>query len=157
MMRAVSALLALTVLLLTGCASTEVYPEPVGAEPPVTREDIPPAPDPVSSDRAEAAEPAAEEEPSDEELSNTLRWTTASEVENFGFDIYRATSEEGPFERMTEEPLPGAGTVDEPQSYVWVDSDIDPAVDYYYFIESISFGGVREKFSPVIKAPAKRP
>lgn len=90
-------------------------------------------------------------------LVNSLKWTTASEVDNFGFDIYRGTSEDGPFERMTAEPLAGAGTVDEPQHYVWVDDTIDPEQDYWYYIESITIDNVRERFSPVIKAPAKRP
>lgn len=88
---------------------------------------------------------------------NTLKWTTASEVDNFGFDIYRGLSKDGPFERITDEPLPGAGTTDEPQSYVYVDDEIDPTLDYYYYIESISLGGIREVFSPIIRSPAKRP
>ncbi len=91
----------------------------------------------------------------DKDLKNTLKWTTASEVENFGFDIYRSDSEDGPFERMTEDPLPGAGTTDEPQHYLWEDHDIEPGKDYFYYIESISMSGVRERFSPIIKAPAK--
>lgn len=88
---------------------------------------------------------------------NTLKWTTASEVDNFGFDIFRGLSEDGPFEKITEEVLPGAGTTDEPQDYVFVDEAIDPTRDYYYYIESISLGGVREKFSPIIRSPAKKP
>jgi len=93
----------------------------------------------------------------DEPLVNTLKWTTASEVDNFGFDIYRSVSKDGPFDRITSEPLAGAGTTDEPQDYVFVDDVIDPSKDYYYYIESISLGGVREDFSPVIRSPAKRP
>lgn len=96
-------------------------------------------------------------EPADEPLVNTLKWTTASEVDNFGFDIYRSLDKDGPFDRITDDPLPGAGTIDEPQKYVLVDAEIDPTKDYYYYIESISLGGVREKFSPVIRSPAKRP
>ena len=88
---------------------------------------------------------------------NTLRWKTASEVDNFGFEIYRSTDEEGPFERMTREPLPGAGTTDEPQSYVFVDDTIDPTRGYYYYIESISMAGVRERFSPVLHIGPKAP
>lgn len=98
------------------------------------------------------------DEPSDQEdteIKNKLKWTTASEVDNFGFDIFRSLSEDGPFEKVTEDPLPGAGTTDEPQIYVWEDFDIEKGTDYYYYIESISMDGVREKFSPIIKAPAK--
>lgn len=89
--------------------------------------------------------------------ANTLRWTTASEVDNFGFDIYRSPAEEGPFDRLTAEPIPGAGTVDEPQSYVFVDDTIDPTKGYYYYIESISIDGIREKFSPVTFVKPKKP
>lgn len=89
--------------------------------------------------------------------ANTLRWTTASEVDNFGFDIYRSLAEEGPFDRLTAEPMPGAGTVDEPQSYVYVDDTIEPTKGYYYYIESISIDGIREKFSPVTFVKPKKP
>ena len=89
--------------------------------------------------------------------ANTLRWTTASEVDNFGFDIYRSLAEEGPFDRLTAELIPGAGTVDEPQSYVFVDDTIDPTKGYYYYIESISIDGIREKFSPVTYVKPKKP
>jgi hypothetical protein len=108
----------------------------------------------------EATESEKAEEPAtqaDKPPVNTLKWTTASEVDNFGFDIYRGLSEDGEFEKITAEPLAGAGTTDEPQSYVFVDEAIDPSRDYYYYIESISLGGVRETFSPIIRSPAKRP
>ncbi|MEE4270501.1 MAG: hypothetical protein V2I67_02430 [Thermoanaerobaculales bacterium] len=106
----------------------------------------------TNTGRPDPAPGSTEEEPP----VNTLKWTTASEVDNFGFDIYRGMTEDGPFERITAEPIPGAGTTDEPQKYVFVDSEIDPTRDYYYFIESISLGGVRERFSPIIRSPAKR-
>jgi hypothetical protein len=103
------------------------------------------------------ASDAAPDQPADEPLVNTLKWTTASEVDNFGFDIFRGLSEDGPFEKITTDLLPGAGTTDEPQNYVFVDESIDPSRDYFYYIESISLGGVREQFSPVIRSPAKKP
>ena len=90
-------------------------------------------------------------------LKNTLRWTTAGEQENFGFDVYRATRKDGPFKLRTVDPIPGAGTTDLTNKYVWVDEKIDPAVVYYYYVESISLNGVREHFTPVITAPAKNP
>jgi hypothetical protein len=130
----------ITVALLWACSSSTGDREPVAPEA---------APTPVS----EAAAPADESEP----LLNRIKWTTASEVDNFGFDIYRSTNEDGPFERINSNPIPGAGTVDEPTSYEYEDTEIDPTRVYYYYIESISINGIREVFSPVIKAKAKRP
>ena len=100
----------------------------------------------------QAPEPAGEEKPPYE---SKVRWKTASEVDNFGFDVYRAESEEGPFERVTERPIQGAGTSDVPQQYEWVDTRIDPRRAYYYYVESISMSGVRERFTPVIRAKPK--
>ncbi len=91
------------------------------------------------------------------EIKNTVRWATASEVENFGYDVYRGDAEEGPFVRLTAKPIPGAGTSDEPHKYAYVDKDIDPTKDYWYYVESVSYSGVRERFTPVQKAKAKQP
>lgn len=88
-------------------------------------------------------------------LSNTLRWSTASELNNVGFDVYRSNEEKGPFVRLTAKPIPGAGTTDETTQYVWVDETIEPEKTYWYYVESISMSGVREKFTPTFKAPVK--
>lgn len=88
-------------------------------------------------------------------VSNTIRWSTASEVDNFGFDVYRAESEEGPFSRLTSTPVPGAGTSDEPHAYQYVDVTIEAGKPYFYYVESLSLAGERERFTPVIRAPAK--
>lgn len=90
----------------------------------------------------------------DEKPSKTIKWATASEVDNFGYDVYRSESEEGPFDRLTEDPIEGAGTTDEPSYYQFVDDTIDPRKDYYYYVESISIHGERERFTPVQKVKA---
>ena len=112
---------------------------------------------PPSPAASPAASPSPGASPSPAPLANTLKWSTASEVENFGYDIYRSEKEDGPFDRINAKPIPGATTVDEPSYYQYADTNIDPTKVYYYYVESISLKGVREKFTPVIKAPAKRP
>lgn len=86
---------------------------------------------------------------------NTLKWSTASEIDNFGFDIFRADNEDGPFVRLNDSPIPGAGTSDVPTYYEYVDDTIDPHRGYYYYIESISINGERERFTPTNYAAPK--
>lgn len=98
--------------------------------------------------------PAAEEA-RPEWLRNRIRWQTASEVDNFGYDIYRGLKEEGPFEKITKTPIPGHGTTDEPSTYEYWDTEIEEGVEYWYYVESISIQGERERFTPIFKAKAK--
>ncbi len=136
--------LVLVVTVISGCGSTAAQrAESTSKEASTT----PPSEKPIPTPSAEESEP----------ITNNLKWSTASEVDNFGFDIYRSILEDGPFERITETPIAGAGTVDAPQYYEFIDVEIDPTKDYYYYVESISIDGVRERFSPIIRAPAKRP
>jgi hypothetical protein len=98
-----------------------------------------------------APSPAASPSP----LSNTIKWSTASEVDNFGYDVFRGDKEEGPFQRLNAKVIAGAGTVDEPRYYQYVDETIEVGKEYWYYVESISLAGVREKFTPVFKSKAK--
>ena len=109
----------------------------------------PASPAPETTDQVDAAAPG------EETYSNTIKWTTASEVDNFGYDVYRGDTSDGPFVRLTEEPVEGAGTSDEVNSYRFLDDTIDPNKTYYYYVESISMSGVREHFTPVGEAKPK--
>jgi hypothetical protein len=125
-------------------------PTPQGiATPPLPGESAEPSP---TAPPAAAADPAPVPTPP---YKNTVRWSTASEVDNFGYDVYRGTSKDGPFERLTKDPIPGAGTTDEPQKYSFVDENIDPYQTYFYYVEAISLAGVRERFTPIIQSKPK--
>ena len=136
------AALAVFTLTVVGCAADQGDVAQTDASPAAT--------EPAQSEPESAPE-------QDDSMFNTLRWQTASEVDNFGFDVFRGDSEEGPFTKVNEDPIAGAGTVDEPQKYVFVDRTNDPTRDYYYYVESISMSNVREHFTPVLKAKAKQP
>ncbi|MEM7583197.1 MAG: hypothetical protein AAF560_07440 [Acidobacteriota bacterium] len=112
------------------------------------------APEPSAAPPSES-NPATEPADEPEVYKNRIKWTTASEVDNFGYDVYRSESEDGPFEVLNSEVIEGAGTVDEPTSYEYVDDTIDPHKAYHYYVESISMDGVRERFTPIIRAAPK--
>ena len=133
--RIVGAPLAAALLGLMACRSAEM---PVPATAP-----LPTA--------AATVEPAATETP-----HNTLTWKT-NDVSNFGYDIYRADSEAGPFVKINAQPVPGTLKPGKVQTFQYEDRAIDPRRDYWYYVESITLAGERLRFTPTQKAPAKNP
>jgi len=95
----------------------------------------------------------AEEKP---RLENIIRWETASESSNFGYDVYRGPTKTGPFHRLTDEPIPGAGTTDLPNRYQYIDPAIEPQTVYWYYVESISLSGERRRITPVYPSRSKK-
>ena len=85
-------------------------------------------------------------------LFNNITWVTASELENFGFDVYRSDHEQGPFTRINADTIPGAGNSDVPTRYQYKDADIEEDRQYWYYVESISMSGHREKFTPTYQS-----
>jgi hypothetical protein len=92
----------------------------------------------------------------DKRVTNTARWTTASETDTFAYDVYRGDSENGKFVRITKKPVLGNGTTSETHKYEFVDDTIDPCKEYWYYVEEIATSGERTKFTSVFKAKAKR-
>ena len=73
-----------------------------------------------------------------------IRWTTESELDNAGFNIYRSESRNGEFTQVNEQLIQGKGTTAERSTYKWVDTTAKPGVAYFYQIEDVSFAGERE-------------
>jgi len=90
-------------------------------------------------------------------ISNKVKWVTASEVNNFGFDVFRGDSEDGPFVKVNEFTVPGAGNSDVPNKYEFVDDSIEAGKVYWYYVESISMSGQREKFTPTFQSKPRFP
>ena len=74
----------------------------------------------------------------------TVRWTTESELDNAGFNIYRSETRNGEYKQVNTEMIQGAGTTGERTAYKWVDQTAKPGVVYYYQIEDVSFAGERQ-------------
>jgi hypothetical protein len=155
-----------TLIAATLCACSPSTPEPA------TTAKAPAAPAPNAQATAKPVEntapaAAAKEIPegecgdqsklaADQRVANTARWTTASEQNNFGFEVFRSDSEKGEFTKLTKEPILGAGTSDETHKYEYRDDTIDPCKEYWYYVEGITTGGAHAKFTPTFRAPPKR-
>jgi hypothetical protein len=79
-----------------------------------------------------------------------LKWSTESEINNLGFDVYRSGSPEGQFVKVNSSYIKGAGTNATPHDYQFVDESAVVGKTYYYYLETISFSGERER-SHIIK------
>ena len=73
-----------------------------------------------------------------------IRWTTESELDNAGFNVYRSESRNGEFKQVNDKLIQGKGTTAERSTYKWVDTSAKPGVEYYYQIEDVSFAGERQ-------------
>ena len=82
-----------------------------------------------------------------------LTWETGSELSNLGFHLYRASSPEGPFERITSRPIPGLGSSPSGARYRHLDDGLSNGKSYFYELEDIDHSGNTERHGPISAAP----
>ena len=71
-----------------------------------------------------------------------LTWTTESEVDNLGFYLHRADNVDGPFTRLNDRIIPGAGNSPVYHEYSYVDTEVEEGNRYYYFLEDLDLWGI---------------
>ncbi len=100
---------------------------------------------------------AAQAGPEPGPLLNTIRWTTDSEVDVYGFYVYRAPEQGGEFARLNGAPLPALGGADSGASYSYEDRDIAPGTRYRYYVGKLENDGSEERLTGVLTSNAKYP
>jgi hypothetical protein len=98
-------------------------------------------------------------EPAPDGSTIALDWETASEIDNVGFNLYRAGSLHGPRTQLnpslilSQAPGSPAGAV-----YTWPDESVIAGIAYYYWLEDVDVHGVATLHGPVTAelAPAFR-
>ena len=78
-----------------------------------------------------------------------LSWRTASELNNLGFHVLRATDVEGPYHQVTSSPIPGLGSSVVGALYQYVDPGLQNGVAYFYKIRDLETSGRTELHGPV--------
>ncbi len=86
-----------------------------------------------------------------------LSWTTASELQNLGFHLYRSDSAAGPFERITSLLIAGLGSSPVGRSYSYRDSGLVNGRTYHYLLEDVETTGRAERHGPVSATPQQAP
>ena len=94
-----------------------------------------------------------------EGLSIHVEWETVTEIDNLGFNLYRAGAPGGPYAKLNGELIPSQS----PGSplgwvYVWLDAAVEAGRTYYYLLEDVDIYGHTTMHGPVqVKAgPALR-
>jgi hypothetical protein len=79
-----------------------------------------------------------------------LTWETATELDNLGFNIYRADSQVGEMNKINPSLIPSkdpGSTVG--AAYSFLDESAVPGVTYYYWLEDVDVSGAAEMNGPV--------
>ena len=81
----------------------------------------------------------------------TLYWVTQSETDNIGWYVYRNTQNDFITSMIISDLIPGYGTTSEPHSYIYEDhiENVFPGDTYWYWLESIDFGGMINHYDEV--------
>ncbi len=83
-----------------------------------------------------------------------LKWETASEIDNMGFNIYRAESATGEFIKINDALIPAKGSATEGAAYRFVDWNVERGKTYYYKVEDIDTSGHGTLHEPPAEATA---
>ena len=87
-----------------------------------------------------------------------LAWETGTELDNAGFNLYRATSADGPYTQINEALIAAQGDAVAGSSYSFLDT---PGYGtFYYQLEDVDYYGVSTLHGPVeatVARPFRRP
>ena len=81
-----------------------------------------------------------------------VTWETSQEIDNLGFNLYRAVSEEGPMVRLNDDLIPTQVPPGSPFGavYEWLDEDgLVPGQGYCYWLEDVDLYGRTALHGPV--------
>jgi hypothetical protein len=84
--------------------------------------------------------------PSDRKV--ILEWATESEIDNAGFNLYRAESEDGEYAKINDSLIPAEGAPTQSATYQFVDGNVQNRNTYYYKLEDIDIYGKSTMHGP---------
>jgi len=83
-------------------------------------------------------------------------WSTASEIDHAGFNLYRAESELGEYIRINSTLIPAEGSPTHGRYYEFIDKDVQNRKTYFYILEDVNIYGMSVFHGPVSATPRRR-
>jgi uncharacterized repeat protein (TIGR01451 family) len=84
-----------------------------------------------------------------------IQWITASETENFGFQLFRSDAADGFYEKITPTLIEGAGTTSSEHRYEYFDAAAASGATYYYKLQDIDYSGQMAWHGPIVAVSAQ--
>ena len=92
------------------------------------------------------------------QASILVEWSTATELDTAGFNLYRGENPEGPFVKVNTAIIPASSGPLTGSDYSYLDENVRPERTYYYELEEIAVGGRTSRFGPIsVKAQVGLP
>lgn len=70
-----------------------------------------------------------------------INWSTATEFQTAGFNLYRAESEQGPYQKVNAKIIPASPDPLVGGDYAYRDNQVKPGHVYFYQLEEIEIDG----------------
>ncbi len=78
-----------------------------------------------------------------------VEWTTASELDTVGFNLYRSENPAGPFTKINSTLIPAAADPLTGSQYSYRDEQVLPGRQYFYQLEEVEMDGSINRFGPI--------
>jgi hypothetical protein len=79
-----------------------------------------------------------------------VTWKTETEMNTAGFNLYRGTSPDGPFDtKVNSELIPPSSDPLTGKQYTYVDRTAQGGVTYYYELQELERNGTVNRFGPI--------
>ena len=78
-----------------------------------------------------------------------VEWTTESEFNLAGFNVYRSDEPEGSFLKLNHALIPASSDPVARGSYVYTDTTVTAGLTYYYKLEDVELDGNSTKHGPI--------
>jgi hypothetical protein len=83
------------------------------------------------------------------EVSVVVQWSTASELDTVGFNLYRSETPDGQYQQVNQRLIPSSSDPLAGGNYTFEDKTVRPGHTYYYLLEDVALSGQANRNGPI--------